>query len=53
VNKAWQVGVLKHPVSDNFGGDFPIVQYADGTFLILPADAIILFRIKGLLRSFF
>jgi len=25
VNKAWQMGILKHPLSDTFGGDFPIV----------------------------
>jgi len=52
VNRAWQVGVLKHPVSESFGGDYPIVQYADDTLLILPANATILFNLKGLLRSF-
>jgi hypothetical protein len=52
VNKAWQLGVLKHPLSDDFGGDFPIVQYADDTLLILPADALTLFKFKGILRSF-
>lgn len=35
VNKAWQNGLLKHPISDSFHGDFPIVQYADDTLLIL------------------
>jgi hypothetical protein len=29
VNKAWHAGVLKHPLSDNFEDDYPIVQYAD------------------------
>ena len=24
VNKAWLMGVLTHPISDTFGGDFPI-----------------------------
>jgi hypothetical protein len=38
--------------SDSFGGDFPIVQYADDTLLILPAEVRILFNLKGLLRSF-
>lgn len=52
VNKAWHVGVLKHPISDNFQDDFPIVQYADDTLLILPGDARVLFNLKGLLRSF-
>jgi len=35
MNKAWQNGTLQHPLSDNFGGDFPILQYADDTLLIL------------------
>ena len=52
INKAWQTGILKHPLSDDFGGEFPIVQYADGTLLILPGDARTLFNLKGLLRSF-
>jgi hypothetical protein len=34
VNKVWQSGVLKHPLSENFGGDFPIIQYADDTLLV-------------------
>ena len=52
INAAWHNGVLKHPISDNFGGDFPIIQYADDTLLILPVDARTLFNLKGLLRSF-
>jgi hypothetical protein len=36
VNKAWQNGTLKHPVCENFQGDYLIVQYADDTLLILP-----------------
>jgi len=46
------MGVLKHPISDNFGGDFPIIQYADDTLLILPGDARTLFNLKGILRPF-
>lgn len=52
INRAWQNGVLKHPLSDDFGGDFPILQYVDDTLLILPGDARVLFNLKGLLRSF-
>jgi hypothetical protein len=48
VNKAWQMGVMKHPLSEDFGGDYPIVQYADDTLLILPAEARVLFNFKGL-----
>jgi hypothetical protein len=46
------MGVLKHPIVDSFGGDYPILQYADDTLLILPGDARSLFNSKGLLRSF-
>lgn len=52
VNKAWQDGVINHPISEAFGGDYPIVQYADDTLLIVPGDAKCLFNLKGLLRSF-
>jgi hypothetical protein len=51
VNQAAERG-LHHPLSDRFGGDFPIVQYADDTLLFLQADARKLFLLKGLLRSF-
>lgn len=44
--------MISHPISYNFGGDYPIVQYADDTLLILPADANVLFKFKGILRSF-
>lgn len=52
VNKEWQNGVLKQSLSENFGGDYPIIQYADDTLLILPAEARTLFRLKCLLRTF-
>jgi len=52
VNKAWRAGVLHHPLCDNFQDDFPIIQYADDTLLILPGDNRVLFNLKGLLRSF-
>lgn len=52
VNKAWQQGIVKHPLSENFGGDYPIIQYADDTLLVLPVDALTLFNLKCLLRPF-
>ena len=52
VNKAWQSGILKRPLSDSNQEDYPIVQYADDTLLIMPGDARVLFNLKGLLRSF-
>lgn len=43
---------MRHPIDDNFLGDFPIVQYADDTLIILPGFAAQLFILKSLLRSF-
>jgi hypothetical protein len=31
---------LKHPLSREFGQDFPIVQYVDDTLIILPIEAL-------------
>jgi hypothetical protein len=25
VNKAWQNGTISHPISNDFGGEFPII----------------------------
>ena len=52
VNSAWSKGILKHPITDSFGGDYLIVQYVDNTLLILPANGRVLFNLKCLLRSF-
>ena len=52
INKVWQAGVLYHPLADDFEEFFPIVQYADDTLPIMPADARQLFTLKCLLRTF-
>jgi hypothetical protein len=52
VNKAYNMNLLNHPLSKDFGQDYPIIQYADDTLIILPAEALQLFALKGLLRSF-
>lgn len=33
VNKAANDNVLAHPLGNTFGGDFPIIQYADDTLI--------------------
>lgn len=38
VNKAANDNLLSHPLDSCFGGDFPIIQYADDTLIILPAE---------------
>jgi hypothetical protein len=52
VNKAFRLNLLKHPLGQDYGQDYPILQYANDTLFILAADALQLFVLKGLLRSF-
>jgi hypothetical protein len=52
INRAWQEGILNHPLTNVFDDFYPIIQYADDTLLILLADAKQLFILKGLLRGF-
>jgi hypothetical protein len=39
INDAWQHGIINLPLIDDFGKKFPIVQYADDTLMIMPADS--------------
>jgi hypothetical protein len=45
------LGLLRRPIPQP-GEEFPIIQYADDTLLILKADAMQLFFLKGILQSF-
>lgn len=49
VNDAAQNGSLAHPLGATFGGDCPIIQYADDTLVILPAEEQQLINLKGIL----
>ena len=51
INRAFHMGLLKAPLP-NLGMDFPIVQYADDTLLLVQANAAQLICIKALLNSF-
>lgn len=44
VNDAAQNGVLTHPLGPQFGGDYPIIQYADDTLIIMPAEEVQLLK---------
>jgi hypothetical protein len=46
INQAFHTNLLKHPLSRSFGQDYPIVQYADDTLIILHVDAFQLFTLK-------
>lgn len=52
INKGAQMYILEHLLGTNFGGDYPIIQYADDTLIILPANAKQLLCLKALLRTF-
>jgi hypothetical protein len=52
INKAYNMNLLKHPLSNDYDQDYPILQYADDTLIILPCDACQLFTLKCLLQSF-
>lgn len=52
VNGAFRRNLIAHPISNNFAGDYPIVQYADDTLIIVLGDAAQLLLLKGLLRTF-
>lgn len=52
VNKAYNQGLFTLPISADPSNDFPIIQYADDTILIMKANQRELFCLKGLLQSF-
>jgi hypothetical protein len=51
VNKAKDCG-LRLPLPNACGADFPVIQYADDTILILEACPRQLFFLKAMLNSF-
>jgi hypothetical protein len=52
VNFAWQQGNISLPLDESFGQKYPILQYADDTLLIMPADVVQLDKLKDILRLF-
>ena len=52
VNKAKDLGLLKQPILTDFTSDFPIIQYADDTLLVMEACPRQLFVLKALLHTF-
>jgi hypothetical protein len=52
VNKARDRGILRLPLPNACGTDFPVIQYADDTILILDACPKQLFFLKAMLNSF-
>jgi hypothetical protein len=52
VNKAKDMGRLRVPLNVGYTSDFPIIQYADHTLLIMEACPQQLFVLKALLNTF-
>jgi hypothetical protein len=52
INKAYHQGLFELPIPSYELDQFPIIQYADDTLLVLRASQRELFMLKGLLESF-
>jgi hypothetical protein len=52
INAEALLGNLSHPLGPDFGGDFPIIQYADDTLVILLAYCSQLSHLKEVLQTF-
>jgi hypothetical protein len=52
LNKAMNLGILSAPLQVNSCPDFPVIQYADDTLVLMPANARQLICLKALLNSF-
>jgi hypothetical protein len=52
INEAWASGILSLPIDDDFGQKFPIIQYADDTLMIMPADLHQIMALKEILFTF-
>lgn len=52
INKAWQDGILSTPLDNSYGQSYPILQYADDTLLIMPADMDEINSLKNILQTF-
>jgi retron-type reverse transcriptase len=52
INKAFREGLLKAPFTPDYGMDYPIVQYADDTLIIMPAEQDQVRVMKGILERY-
>jgi hypothetical protein len=52
INKANNMGLLRLPINVGYLEDFPIIQYADNTLLIMEACPQQLFVLKVILNAF-
>lgn len=52
INNAADNNIFKHPLGGSFGGDYPLIQYADDMLLIMPAKEQQLVNLKGILDTY-
>jgi hypothetical protein len=52
INKAFHDGTLRAPFSPDYGMDFPVIQYADDTLVIMQADQDQVFVMKQILETY-
>jgi hypothetical protein len=52
INHAWENNIISLPVDESYGQSYPILQYADDTLLIMPADPAQILELKRLLKDF-
>jgi hypothetical protein len=52
INDAWRKGHINLPTGFDYGQQFPIIQYADDTLMIMLADVNQLSHLKGILEQF-
>jgi hypothetical protein len=52
INQAWHEGILQLPLDFSYDQDYPVIQYADDTLLIMPAVSAQLVIMKDILEKF-
>ena len=52
INKAFRENILSAPIPQNFGMDYPVIQYADDTILVMPACPQQLAIMKDILDTY-
>jgi hypothetical protein len=52
INKAKDIGLLRLPIDARYSSDFPIIQHADDTLLIMEACSQQLFALRAMLNTF-
>lgn len=52
LNQAKDRGIIKLPIELNHTSDFPVVQYANDTLIIMQASATQLLALEGILQAF-